>query len=279
MFQNVNIRSMEKIDQSQAVEQRESIIVLNEGQKIFAILHKPIVQTPFPLVVFLHGLGGHKVGRYRVGVDTAARLAALGIGTLRFDFRGCGDSEGDFSTLNLESQVSDTLAILNYLQGHPEIDQERIGILGRSLGGALTILSAAKFGAIKTICLWCPLFDGDQWLSIYNKYPTVANDDKKKEELMTLEGQTPSLEFFQQFFKMDLRPSLQKLEHVPILLIHGCRDENVVFEHSEKYLKHRHQAPAETRLIQLPFSDHHFTPLDERRIAINETTRWFERTL
>lgn len=277
MSQNVNIASMEKV--SQAVELRESITVMNQGQKIFAILHKPISTTPFPIVVVLHGLGGHKVGRYRIGVETSARLAAAGIGTLRFDVRGCGDSEGEYTQMTIESQVSDALAVLNYIQGHPEVEKGRIGILGRSLGAALSILAAAQFGAVKTMCLWAPLFDGQQWLPIYTKHPTVAHDRKKEEELMTLEGQTPGHEFFHQFFKLDLSTQLHKLDKVPILLLHGCQDQNVYFEHSEKYLKARRNAPAETRLIQLPFSDHYFTPLDERRIAMQETTLWFERTL
>lgn len=277
MFQNVKIQPMEKITQS--VDQRESITVLNQGQKIFAMLHKPVTNNPFPLVVLLHGLGGHKVGRYRIGVETSERLAQAGIGTLRFDFRGCGDSEGEYSKLTIESQVSDTLAILKYIQAHPDVDQKRIGILGRSLGSALGVLAGAEFGGIKTICLWAPLFDGEQWLPIYNKHPTVAHDKEKEEELMTLDGQTPGTEFFHQFFKINLRPSLQKLEEIPLLLIHGCQDKNVVFEHSEKYLNYRRSAPGETRLIQLPLSDHYFTPLNERRIALHETTKWFERTL
>jgi|GEM_PF-184482 len=276
MSQNANINPMQL---SQSVELRESVTVLNEGQKIFGMLHKPVSQTPFPIVMLLHGLGGHKVGRYRVGVDTSARLAAIGIGTIRFDFRGCGDSEGEYSKMTVESQVSDALAILRYIQEHPEVDQQRIGILGRSLGSALSIMAAAQLGTVKTMCLWAPLFDGEQWLPIYQKHPTVVHDKEKEEELMTLDGQTPGLEFYHQFFRIDLRSSLQKLEHVPMLFIHGCQDKNVFFSHSEKYLHARKNAPAETRLIQLPLSDHHFTPLNERRIAINETVRWFEKTL
>ena len=56
-------------------EERESIILKNHGQKLFCIFHKPAHRKNCPAVLLCHGLGGHKVGRYRLYVSLAKHLA------------------------------------------------------------------------------------------------------------------------------------------------------------------------------------------------------------
>ena len=76
-------------------EKRESVVWFFQGKAIFAMLHRPLQEGPRPAVLMCHGLGGTKVGRHRIYVALSEALARLGIAVMRFDFSGCGDSEGD----------------------------------------------------------------------------------------------------------------------------------------------------------------------------------------
>jgi len=264
---------------NQIMETRESFVIHNEGQKIFGILHKPHVEAPYPLVIICHGLAGHKVGRYRLYVNLATQLTQLGFGVIRFDFRGSGDSEGELKEMTLESQISDALAVLDFAEKHPSIDASRIGIIGRSFGGAVSILAASRKPIVKTFCLWAPVFNGAQWEPVWKHVNAVGISKKIEEEVLTIDGQFLGVEFFRQFFAMHIEKSLSVLEDVPILIIHGIPDSTVQIDNSMGYLKARHHSPGETRFIQLPYSDHDFTHLGERRVALAETLKWFQDTL
>ena len=281
MSQNVSLSTEENLKTRvhPTFDIRESVTIQNEGQKIFGVLHKPISENPYPVVIVCHGLGGHKVGRYRLYVNLATRLASVGIGTLRFDFRGSGDSEGDFSEMTLESQVSDAKAVLEYIAKHPEIAPGRIGVMGRSFGGAVTVLAVSQKPVVKSICLWAPVFNGLQWENQWKQLKTVKLSRKMEEEMMTIDGQLPGLEFYRQFFSMHIERPLASLEAIPLMIIHGSQDKTVHVDNGEKYLKERRKATGETRFIQLPHSDHDFTQLEERRVALDETMRWFQETL
>ena len=78
------------------IEERQSVVLENEGQKIFGILHRPIHVDSCPAVLICHGLAGHKTGQYRIYVILAEKLSEAGIASFRIDFRGSGDSEGKF---------------------------------------------------------------------------------------------------------------------------------------------------------------------------------------
>ena len=129
----------------------ESVEFEVEGKQIFAILHRPIVQKhhTVPAVLMCHGLAGNKTGRFRIYVNLARELSKAGIATLRVDFRGCGDSEGDFIDSTVHGFIEDALKSLDVLSHSKGIDQERIGIFGRSFGAAIAIITAAKFQKIK----------------------------------------------------------------------------------------------------------------------------------
>ena len=69
--------------------------------KLAAIIQKPAT-TPgekIPMVIMMHGFGGNKGGidgRKTLFDVIADKLEAQGIATIRFDFNGHGESEGEF---------------------------------------------------------------------------------------------------------------------------------------------------------------------------------------
>jgi uncharacterized protein len=98
-------------------------------------------------ILFAHGGGGNRLG---VGqLEQAAALAKHGFSELLYDLRAHGDSDG--------TQVSftgvDVLAALNYLRSRPDVDPDRIGAIGLSLGAIDIVHAAAQDRGLKAIVL------------------------------------------------------------------------------------------------------------------------------
>ena len=75
-------------------------------------------------------------------------LVELGIGVLRFDFTGLGNSDGDFANTNFSSNIQDLIAAANALgnQFHaPSL------LIGHSLGGAAALSAATQIPSLKAI--------------------------------------------------------------------------------------------------------------------------------
>ena len=66
-------------------------------------------------------------------------LSEFGYVTLRFDMRGCGNSEGEFGRVICLEQVEDLANALSFLAKHAAVDPDRIGAIGSSFGGAVAV--------------------------------------------------------------------------------------------------------------------------------------------
>ena len=262
-------------------EEREAIILENNGQKIFGIMHVPKNQQgPMPAVLICHGLAGHKTGRFRLYVDLAQELSKAGIAAFRFDFRGSGDSEGEFSDITVNSQVSDAIKALEFLGNYKNVDPSNLGLFGRSFGGAIAIMTANRHGGVKSIALWAPFYTPDPWKDQWRIVQSPDTSPHVKDELMRINGQLGSFEFFKQFFNLKLEGEIQELDSTALLHIHGEKDARLTANaHAQGYMQCRKNAKGQTRFITLPNSDHDFSNPDEREYAVKETTAWFGNTL
>src|ERR1700741_1329194 len=96
----------------------------------------------------LHGFGSRKGSD---GMRIAAELyASLGYVAVRFDFRGCGESEGTRGRGICLEQVPDARPALQFLMDLPEVDAQRIGVYGHSFGAPVAVYAAgveARFAA------------------------------------------------------------------------------------------------------------------------------------
>ncbi len=93
-----------------------------------------------PAIVIMHGFGGHRDGpQQRWSVKF---YNDLGYATLRFDFRGCGESAGKRGWVLPHDQVADARAALDYLSTRGDIDPARIVLSGTSYGAAVAVYAA-----------------------------------------------------------------------------------------------------------------------------------------
>jgi alpha-beta hydrolase superfamily lysophospholipase len=76
-------------------------------------------------------------------VRTVTRIfTSLGYVALRFDMRGCGESEGERGRVICLEQVADTSSALEFLSDHENVEAERIGVFGHSFGAAVAVYTA-----------------------------------------------------------------------------------------------------------------------------------------
>lgn len=264
------------------IEDRESIVFEIDGQKLFGVMHMPLnipSKNKIPGVLMCHGLAGNKTGRFRIYVSLARALSKLGIASLRVDFRGCGDSDGDFSDSTVSGFLQDANVSLHKLINHERIDSSRIGIFGRSFGAAIALMAASEFKDTKSIALWAPLYNTHQWLDQWHTYNDASTPVYVKEQMLRVDGQTGNFEFFNEFFKLDLESKLDALDQVPLLHVHGVKDGIISIQHADMYEEKRKNAKALSKFIRLAEADHDFFHRHDQLRAIEETAEWFKGTL
>ena len=249
-------------------ENREAITLTSNGQKIFGILHTPAeTGKRFPAVLMLHGFGGNKSGKFRLSVRQAEALSQAGIASFRFDFRGAGDSEGEFRDTTIDGLCADARIAMEWLQKNPAIDPARIAILGRSLGGALSVLTAVQFPKIKALALCAPVFDAKPWVDqLSNKNPEFEHQGVKL---------NPT--FLKQFASLSTGEALLQLHHIPLLHVQSKSDKTIEQYHVENYRTIRAASSAETQFIELEHSDHDFSHQEEQESLLHHTTEWFKK--
>jgi uncharacterized protein len=143
----------------------------SDGRKLAGIVHVPDDLEKGgrrPAFLVLHGFGSNKAS------GSAARpaevLAKLGYVALRFDMRGCGDSEGEHGRVICLEQVADTRNALTALAGHPAVDPDRIAVVGTSFGGAVAVYAGGidqRFAAVISNGGW-----GDGERKFRGQHPT-----------------------------------------------------------------------------------------------------------
>ena len=99
---------------------------------------------PAPLVIMLHGFGG-RMDAFPGGwmQEWNDALIAAGFATLRFDFSGHGDSEGEFRDMTLFSEIEDAAAFLRWVMTLPDVTD--IHLLGHSQGGVVAGMLAGYY--------------------------------------------------------------------------------------------------------------------------------------
>jgi pimeloyl-ACP methyl ester carboxylesterase len=112
----------------------------SDGLKLSGIVHVPDDLRSGerrPAFIILHGFGGNKGGHGQTVM--AEQLTAWGYITMRIDFRGCGDSEGEHGRIICLEQVADTASAVSYMASRPDVDPERVALVGSSFGAAVAI--------------------------------------------------------------------------------------------------------------------------------------------
>lgn len=175
---------------SGAIAEDRPVSIELGGKRIAAILNTPEGADAPPVVLMMHGFTGQKDEFTIAGTETglytfmAAKLADAGTASLRIDFTGSGESSGAWEETTFSGQIDDAIRAFDYLQALPEVDGERIGILGYSQGGLVGAHLAAARPEADAVVLWAPVTNP------VATYSTIMGTDKVAEGMAAADGAT-----------------------------------------------------------------------------------------
>ncbi|MEK7615798.1 MAG: alpha/beta fold hydrolase [Patescibacteria group bacterium] len=152
----------------------QKINFFSQGQRIDGTLFIPEQGgKKLPGVIFFHGLTSSE-NRY---LEFAELLSQNGIVALTVNMRGHDTSEGDPDVLKIHDTVSDGMATYDFLVGQEQVDPNRVGICGSSLGGAIAAITSSSRN-VKSLLLRAPAIYSDAMMAMtFNQI--MAEEDTK----------------------------------------------------------------------------------------------------
>jgi dipeptidyl aminopeptidase/acylaminoacyl peptidase len=232
----------------------ETVTFQSEGQKISGILHVPDVWSR-ACVIASHGLLSSKDSEKYIALGE--RLSREGFGMLRFDFRGVGESEGRIEDDTVSRRIVDLGSAIDFVKSHPGLGN-RIGLVGSSLGGYISLIKASLVKEIRAVVIWA----------------TPFHLDDLKSNKGTEGHPLPAEAFFKDLPKHRLLPLLPKVSNC--MVIHGEKDELVPVDQAWEIF-HSLGGPKEIHIIE--GADHRLTDSKHRQRAMDLTTEWFKKYL
>jgi len=116
--------------------------------KLAGTLTLPKEKGKFPAVVLITGSGAQDrdetIFEHRPFAVIADYLTRNGIAVLRVDDRGVGGSEGNINNATSEDFAGDVIAGIQFLKTRPEINHQKIGLIGHSEGGIIAPIVANR---------------------------------------------------------------------------------------------------------------------------------------
>jgi len=232
----------------------EEVSFESEGQRISGILHLPDEKNP-PCVIASHGLLSSKNSEKYIALGE--RISREGMAMLRFDFRGMGESGGSEQDNTISKKVADLNAGVDFVRSYPGLGN-RVGLMGSSLGGFVSLIRASGDKEIHAVVTWAA--------------PIHLDDLRTKNH--GEDYPLPPDVFFEDLLRHRLVPLLPKVSHC--LVIHGEEDELVPLDQALGILTHL-RVPKELHVIG--GADHRLTHPAHRQRAIDLTADWFKKYL
>ena len=231
---------------------QQTIRFISDGHQLVGDLHLPDSGRA-PVVIGCHGLLANRQSPKQITL--AAALNRLGLAYLRFDHRGCGDSQGTWDSRTLlADRCRDLYHAIQAMQSHSAISA-LAGLFGSSFGGTIVIATAATNKVPRIVTYAAPISSQ----SVHQK--AAADQIQSHSALAT--NDLAALAF-------DLRPQLPLLDN--ILVLHAEDDEIVPCDHARQI----HQAAREPKkLILFSGGDHRLSDPNKQHQFVEVCTAWY----
>jgi uncharacterized protein len=252
---------------------KEPFQVVCDGITIRGRLFFP-VESPskqYPVVVICHGIPGSGAERPPddPGYDgLAEEFASKGLAAVIFNFRGCGDSGGNFDMMGW---TRDLETVLDRVLNTPYIDPTRLMIVGFSGGGAAAIYVAADNPNIYGLAV----VGTPAHFQIFEKDPSEIIEDFRKRGIIRDPAFPPDVNgWLHGFEEIEPRRWIAYFKGQHLLIVQGDSDELIPLEHAHEMFD---RSPAGIAQISVIPGGVHRLRLDPRCINIIE--EWFLRIL
>jgi putative redox protein len=200
----------------------------------------------------------------------AARLAAMGIAVLRFDFTGLGHSQGEFENTTFTTNVQDLIAAAHFLAGR---DMAPDLLIGHSLGGAAVLRAKAGIPSVRgVVTLGAPFDPGHVSHHFTDALPQIEAEGVAE---VSLAGRPFRIgrDFVKDIEKEALAPAIANLK-AALLVLHAPRDETVSIENaSQIFLAAKHPKS----FVTLDDADHLISRAEDAEYAAEVIAAWAGR--
>jgi pimeloyl-ACP methyl ester carboxylesterase len=282
----------------------EKVFFQSDGLKIAGLIDLPRdfkAGERRPAFIVLHGFGGNKDGQGQAVV--AKQFAQWGYVTLRIDFRGCGESEGEHGRIICLDQVADTRNAISFLSTRPEVDPQKIALVGSSFGAAVAVFTGGADRRVAAVVSCGGWGDGERKFrgqhptpEAWAKFTAMLEEGKRQRERTGKSLMVPRYDIVPIPEKLRNRMSggsimefpaetaqsmndfraddqVGNISPRPLLLLHSANDSvTPTYESIEMFKKARQ--PAELHLLA---DVDHFTFSEENPRLNNIVHDWLQR--
>lgn len=234
---------------------KETVWIDGAKGRLRAVVQRPEMSQgrQCPMVLFCHGFGGTKEGP--LFEITADSLCAHGIASIRFDFNGHGESEGDFQEMTVPNEIEDAKKVYEYVLDLRYVSE--IAIVGHSQGGVVSAMTAGELGsdAFKAVVLLAPAAvlrdDAIRGNTMGKMYDPL--DPPEYVELW--DGKRLGRDYIKTAFWLPIYETAARYQG-PALIVHGTADRVVPYTYGERF----HQVWPGSQWELLDGLDHGFMP-------------------
>lgn len=240
-----------------------------KGQKMSGRLDLPD-GTPRGFALFAHCFTCTKSSLAAVRIARALTLRGLGV--LRFDFTGLGDSGGDFADASFSGDVRDLIAAAQQMTQRgvaPKL------LIGHSLGGAAALAAAVDLPELAAVAVIGAPFDVQHLTHLFEG--ELAAILEKGEAKVDLGGRpfTIRRSFVDDLRAQDQGARITKLRR-PLVILHSPRDQIVGIDNASAiFLAARHPKS----FVSLDGADHLLTRAEDAEYAAEVIAAWGSRYL
>ncbi|MFB6166762.1 MAG: alpha/beta hydrolase [Candidatus Nanohaloarchaea archaeon] len=228
-----------------------------------------------PGVILAHSFTGHRNVPHLKHLGR--ELAGRGLVSFRFDFTDCiGESEGSCMDMKVTNQIRDLKDALSYLEAMGEVDEDRIGLAGHSLGGMTSVLVASEDERVEALVpISAPtnsegerLFEGkeiDRWREMgHTHFPSARRGEVKI-----------GWGFYEDLQQYDAMDAIGE-NNAPVRFVHGSEDEIVPVEESRRMYEEAGE-PKDLEIVE--GADHLFKRGEHEEAMVDAVSGWMEKHL
>ena len=232
----------------------ERVTIDGSKGKLQGILQKPVLAAgqQCPMVVLCHGFGGSKDGPlFELIADS---LQANGIASLRFDFNGHGESEGDFVDMTVPNEIEDAQKVVEYVRDLRYIN--KVALVGHSQGGVVAAMTAGQLGAddIAAVALMAPAAVLRDDALRGSTMGATYNPQDPPESVNLWGGKKLGRKYIKSALTLPIYETAAKYTG-PALVVHGTGDRVVPYTYGLRF----HQQWQGSEYVELEYFDHGFT--------------------
>ncbi len=280
----------------------ELVSFTSDGLKLSGAVHVPSdlrAGERRAAIVMMHGFGANKNG----GPEWVCRqFAQWGYVALRFDFRGCGESEGTRGRVIPSEEIADARNALTYMTTRVDVDPAAIALCGSSLGGGVAVQAAGIDPRVAAVIVENGVANGERmirsmhtaqsWRKFHELLDEIVRDpagaakrsihrfdifEMAKELQVNLTSNGSLMEFTADtalgFFMFRPEEFAGSISPRPLLVLHSASDSVTKFEEAFSLVRHA-KPPVELHLLH--GTDHFMFVNPDPRVAV--TLRiWLDR--